>query len=768
MCIPALGMLAFALQMLALPRPEVTAPVPSFHIPRMTAVPRLADFLDMAPDGRLAGQMAHVHGFVQRSPDDGVPATQRTDVYLGYGPKNLFIVFVCFDDHPKLIRAHLARREDIGDDDHVEVILDSFHDERRGYAFAVNPFGVQWDATYTEAQGSDSSFDTVWQSRGKLTSRGYVVLMEIPFRSLRFSPEANQNWGIVLIREIPRENESSYWPRVSATISGTLDQEGTMRGLNHISPGHNIQINPYVLAGGHRAIDSRNAAQPLWDKGMSGAVGMDAKMVVKDRLVIDATVHPDFSQVESDDPQVTVNQRYAVYYPEKRPFFLENANYFQTPFDLVFTRSIAAPDYGARVTGKLGDYAVGALIADDKSPGEIVPPGDPEYGKKATFAVMRVSRDFASQSSVGVIYTDREFDGGFNRVGGLDGVLKLDSNWSANFQGVTSSTLNTDGTTDAGPAYQANLQRNGRSLAMGTGYYDVGRDFETDLGYIYRPDVRSNDSWIQYYFHPEDSVLQSWGPKFYYEENWDHRGVLLDRTYSTRLNWNLAGQTSFSWNYDNRIEQLRPQDFSALTDNQMYPGYSTGFSTNFGYWSRVSFGGSYNWQERINYVPAAGAPYSGSGNHGNVWITLHPLDNLRIDNTYIIDMMHVLDDPVTLPALGADARPGDAIFNNHILRSNWNLQLNRAFSLRFIAQYNTVIANQFLSSLQQTRAFNADFLISYLVHPGTAFYVGYNSDLQNMDPNLHVDANDNILRTPNGFINDGRQFFVKIAYLFRM
>jgi hypothetical protein len=383
--------------------------LPVLTIPRLNRPPQLEDYLTMEPNGEMEGKLARVGNFIQREPNDGQPATQRTDVYLGYDDKNLYIIFVCFDTEPEKVRARMSRREDVFRDDAVEVMLDTFHDQRRAYAFATNPLGVQWDALWTEGQRFDRSFDTLWYSQGKRTDRGYVVRMAIPFKSLRFTPQSQQEWGIIFLREVPRSNEQSFWPRVSSRIEGRLSQAATLQGLSDISPGRNIQLIPYGAFRSFRAVDVRDPEQPRFERdSFDPDAGLDAKFVFKDSLVLDVALNPDFSQVESDEPQVTVNERFEVFFPEKRPFFLENANFFETPIDLVFTRRIGDPQFGARLTGKVGPYALGAFVVDDESPGKARPPDDPLHDQRALFGIFRVSRDFFNDTATAEIYTDRE------------------------------------------------------------------------------------------------------------------------------------------------------------------------------------------------------------------------------------------------------------------------------------------------------------------------------------------------------------------------
>lgn len=413
-------------------------------IPRLPHSPALEDFLSMAPGTPNASQMVKITGFVQRNPHNGDPASKRTEAYLGYDEKNLYAVFVCFDD-PAKVRARMSRREDIFDDDTVEIMLDTFHDRRRAYAFQTTPLGVQWDAIWTETPHEDNtgstanfdpSFDTVWDSRGKLTSQGYVVWMAIPFKSLRFSPARQQSWGIILYRGILRENEDDFWPGISRSIEGRLGQAATASGLEGISPGRHMQFIPYGVLRSFRALDTRDPAAPRFDhRDAEFRGGVDSKFVIHDNLVLDVTANPDFSQVESDEPQITVNQRFEVFFPERRPFFLENSDFFKTPINLFFTRRIGDPQFGARLTGKVGPYSLGLLATDDRGPGNRVPDNDPLAGDRSTFAIARVNRDILGQSSIGAIYTDWELPAAdaFNRVGGIDSRLKFNPNWTGNF-----------------------------------------------------------------------------------------------------------------------------------------------------------------------------------------------------------------------------------------------------------------------------------------------------------------------------------------------
>jgi hypothetical protein len=749
---------------------------------RLSRGPALEDFLGMAPSPELAGQLAKVEDFIQRNPRDGAPSSQRTEVYLGYDDTLFYAIFVCFDSEPKKIRARMSTRENIFGDDTVELMLDTFNDQRRAYAFLTNPFGIQWDALYSERgaagfEGFDSSFDTLWYSRGKLTDRGYVVWMAVPFKSLRFYPTSQQTWRVLLNRDIPRFNEETFWPEYSRRVEGRLNQMGMLTGLENISPGRNIQLTPYGIFRSFRAPDLRDPTRPQFLERTEGTGGLDdAKFVFKDSVVLDLAVNPDFSEVESDEPQVVVGQRFEVFFPEKRPFFLENTTYFQTPIDLVFTRRIVDPQYGVRLTGKVGPYALGAFLADDESPGKEVPPDNSLAGQRAYFGIVRVNRDIFQQSTLGLLYTDREFFGdlngnslqnlppplqsGFNRVGGLDGRLKLSQNWVATFQGVASTTKFLDGSRLAGPAYDASIERSGRSLFYGFEYNDRSPGFRTAPGFLLRPDIRRFGQLVDYRFRPEGKHLISWGPEFNTEAVFDHTWLRLDLTQDTSLSWEFTGQTEVGIFYNWDRELIRPIDTNCGTvpENRDFSRKRFGYFLTTSYLRWLTFGANYSWGTRINCVPPVGQePFLADVTAGNFVLTLRPLTALRIDNTYILAQLH-------------DRFTRANIFTNHIIRSKWNYQFTRELSLRVILQYDAVLANPTFTSLHTTKNINADVLLTYLVHPGTALYIGYNGNAQNLEPDLaqiNPPSDLRLLRPRSSFINDGKLFFVKFSYLFR-
>ena len=739
----------------------------NLHIPKVENGPVLGDFLGMQPSPAFAGKMLKVEGFVQRDPKDGTPVSQKTEVYLGYTDRNLYVVCVCFDSEPSKIRARRARRELINEDDQFGIVLDTFHDKKHAVFFFVNPEGVQQDGIWSD-QEPDLSFDMLWNSDAKLTPQGYVIWFEIPFKSLRFPASAAQTWGLFFERDIRRNNEYSFYPHITSNAQGFLSQETVMDGLEKISPGRNMQFIPYTSVRTFRDLDDRDPNHPHFHgKHIEPRIGLDSKVVIKDAFVLDATINPDFAQVESDEPQVTVNQRFEVYFPEKRPFFLENGSFFDTPMQLLFTRRIADPEYGVRLTGKLGPWALGALFADDKSPGGSVPPSDPLSGQKAYYTVLRVNRDIGKESTLGFIYTDREQGTapltlcldppctvGSNRVGGFDTKIKLNSKWTAQAQAVFSHSKFNDGTHQGGPAYWAYVDRSSRQLEFNSLYQDTAAHFATETGFFRRPDIRRFSNFARYSFRPEGKHLVSHGPGLFTINNWDHTGTRLEYFANANYRWNFQRQTVFGIFTNLGHERLRPADFETLSANRDYAHRHSGFFFDTGYFKQVTLNGELGWGTDTNFDTAVGPPVLAGSSYAQIMATIRPVKGLTVDNTYLMTRLQ-------------DLKTGANIFNNHIIRSKWNYQFTRAFSLRVIGQYNATLSNPALTSLQNTKNLNADVLFTYLPHPGTAVYVGYNSNLQNLDRSLSVDPNGNLLHTRDSFINDGRQFFVKVSYLFR-
>ena len=619
-------------------------------IPRLDAAPRLEEFLGSSLSGG-AQRMLRISAFVQRYPEDGKPPNEPTTAFLGYTHEYFFIAFICNDREPGLIRAHMLARDSLSDDDNVQVMLDTFHDERRAFVFESNPLGIQADAMYSEQSGYDFSFDTVWDTWGKRTHTGYVVLMRIPFASLYFAktaPSEMRTWGIILSRNVSHTNESNYWPRSNHNIAGRLTQDMEIEGFRDVEHGQNIQLEPYAIARSLRQLNTINPIDPYFeDKHLQGYAGLDSKFILHNSLVLDTTVNPDFSQVGIDNPAVP-NQRFPPYFAEVRPFFIENSSYFMTPISLYYTDNIVKPQYGARLTGKLGRWAMGLLGVDDQSPGQAVPPGDPEYNTRAHFWVGRLNRDLGSLSNVGLIYADREYGDSFNRAGGFDYRLRLRNRWTVTGQGITSETRNvSDATTGeqecengalscSGQAWTQQVSYNSLHWNWWTAYGDTAAGYVTDTGFFQRPDVREPNGSLGYTFRPASGPILSHGPTVYMERIWDHTGLPLDYYFNPSYYVSFHHSTNVSAYIDLGQDRQRPIDYGALPENVEWHSHTEGISVYSAPEPYLAVSGGYNQGTVVNYSPPGNegpSPVNESSSSANVEVK--PFGRVDLQNSYV-------------------------------------------------------------------------------------------------------------------------------------
>lgn len=743
----------------ALSAPLMAQPldIPSdVSIPRLSGAPSLDDFAGMTPATALATEMSRVDAFVQREPTDGAAPSQRTEVYLGYDSRTLYAVFLAFDSNPELIRANLASRGNIGGDDTVELTLDTFSDQRTAYNFRVSPLGIQRDARWTESAsmraGFDTTWDAVWYTDGRLTDQGYMVSITIPLAGLRFPEREEQAWRIQLGRQIPRLSEEVYWPAYSTRIAGRLNQTAALVGLQGVSPGNNMQIIPYVFARNVNALDANAAGGPRIRGDNEYELGVDAKFVMRDSWVLDLTLNPDFSQVESDQPQVTVNQRFEVQFPERRPFFVENADFFATDSTLVFTRRIVDPEAGLRFTGRQDNWGFGAILMNDQAPGLNRAADDPMRGEKANIGVVRAFRDLGGQNRLGFLYTDRQLADGFNRVSSVDGRYRLNNNWVTTAQLVHTDTRPaTGGQSITGVQRNLSFDRSGRTFSTHIHWLDTDRDFRTQLGFqnrFFRADTKGVHANGSLRFYPEDTALNNWGLSGMVVHLNDKAGVKIYSSVSPTLSFNFPA-SRVTAGVNRASEVLRPQDFAGLQQTTRYD-YDT---WNLGYrndvLSTLSVDLRYRQGTALNLVPPVGhLPFVADTSRTDISLLWRPLQRLNIDNTYLNTYL--------------ETDRGVKVFRNEIMRSSWNYQFTREMSLRFIAQYEETDAGP-ATRLRNRRNMNMDVLLRYVINPWSALYVGYNNNSSNFD--IVETHGERELVASDSLKRDGDQFFVKFSYL---
>lgn len=498
--------------------------------PRSVAVPRVPDGA-AAVDGRLDepvwGRAAALRGFWQYLPADGIPSDDSTTVLVWYSPTAIYFGIRAFQDSAG-VRATVADRDRIFGDDYVEILLDTFNDRRRAFLFGVNPLGAQADGTFqdaartavnmqTAASGGayavDLSPDFAYESRGRLTAYGYEVEIRIPFQTLRYQSGETQDWGINVIRKVQATGHEHTWAPIRLADASFLAGSGVLSGLTGLRVGRVLDLTPEATS----TVTGGPGPTGGWDyRGGRPQLGGTVRWGVTSNLTVNGTANPDFSQVESDVAQIQYDPRDALYYPEKRPFFLDGIEYFRTPVQLMYTRRLADPVAAFKVTGKAGPASVAVLTGVDGRAGSASGTVNPVSNW------LRVRYDVGGQSTVGVAFTDREEPGRFNRVGAVDTRLVFGGSWSLVAQGGGSATR-ADGATAWAPFWTATLNRAGRGFGLMAAFRGYDPEFRASGGYVSRVGVASaavQPGYTQY--GAQGAALESWSVNVLLNGRWDY------------------------------------------------------------------------------------------------------------------------------------------------------------------------------------------------------------------------------------------------------
>ncbi|MGH7583028.1 MAG: DUF5916 domain-containing protein [Gemmatimonadales bacterium] len=434
-------------------------------------------------------QAALLTGFSQFSPVDGVAAADSTEVMVWYSPTALYIGVHAID-RSGAVHATIAARDQIFSDDNVQVFLSTFNDGRQATFFAVNPLGIQADGALNEngsnscngmsncalqtRQHPDLSPDFVWESKGRITADGFDVEIRIPFKSIRFQDARTQTWGINILRVVQRSGAEETWAPVKRGASSFLAQSGKLTGLTGLDAGHVLDLIPTVTS---RVDYAAPAPGKAWDySGGAPQVGGDLRYGVTHNLTLNATAHPDFSQVESDVPQFQFDPRQALFFPEKRPFFLEGNEQFDAPFGMIYTRRIVQPVFAGKLTGKTMGTQVGVLAAVDDQAAS-------HYGDNPVFGIVRLARDLGPGSRAGFAWTEQHDGPETNRVVGADARVVVGGDNTVAISGALAHDRDA-GTTIDGPAWGANFTHAGRHFRTNYGLSAISPDYRTRSGFV--------------------------------------------------------------------------------------------------------------------------------------------------------------------------------------------------------------------------------------------------------------------------------------------
>jgi hypothetical protein len=444
-------------------------------------------------------------------PGENVAPPVRTEVLLSFDGRHLNVAFRCYDPDPSAIRAHLSDRDRLGNDDWVSIALDTFNDQRRSFTLVANPLGVQEDYIQTEA-GQNGSWDAIWDSAGRITDWGYIVEASIPFNQLRFQRSGSpQIWGFDGVRSYPRSQSHliGAFPR-DRSNNCYLCQAVKIEGFEGLSPGHNIEIVPTLTA---VRTDARSDFPEgnLEREDQDADLGVTARWGMTPNLTLTGALNPDFSQVEADAMQLNVNQPFALYYPERRPFFTESADFYGTLKSAVYTRTMRDPSWGLKLSGKERANTIGAYVVRDDLTNLIFPGSQGSDSTslmmESTASVLRYKRDFSDRHTLGALLTDREGEGYANRVLGLDGDFRLSRTDQIQIQFLQSSTRYPDAVTSAfgqpegsfsGRFIAFEYDHESRTVGWWLDYDNVGTDFRADLGFIPRVGFRNVEGGCSY------------------------------------------------------------------------------------------------------------------------------------------------------------------------------------------------------------------------------------------------------------------------------
>ncbi len=730
-------------------------------------VPRLAEpvVIDGALDEPVWARAVRLDGFHQYLPSDGRAAQERTEILVWYAPGALVVGIKAHAADVGSLRATLADRDKIGNDDRVLLYLDTFNDRRRAFMFGVNALGVQLDGVRTEGAVSaanpfggsvDFNPDFFYESKGRVTAGGYEVELRIPFKSLRLPGLGAQSWGFNAHRFSPSTGYEDTWTDVRRAGASFIAQSGTLTGFHDLERGMVTELQPFVTsaAGGVRATDGQfTRGHATTSAGVNLRLGFT-------QLSLDATLNPDFSQVESDAGLVTVNERFALFVPDKRPFFLEGSELFATPNQLVYTRRLVDPSVGGKVTGKLGAYSVALLSALDH-----------QGADNAQFSIARVRRDLGGSSTLGLTATDREQGSGYNRVAAADARWVFKRLYYVEGQLGAATTRGTDGRSRDGALWKVEADRTGRRWGYNFLWTDVGRDFESQAGFVPRTNVTSV-RWfnrLAWYGVPGarlESMTVFFGPTRIWRSAAAGRSAPLEGRDGVTMMSRLRG----GWNI---TAEAARQFF--VVDRAAYAGYSTlSGSTAFATYlpaehqsaladARISV--STPVLQRANAsltLQRTAAPIFAEGSRGNDLriagsLTLRPTAAARVEGTLATSRI-------------TRARDGSRFARTMIPRVKVEYQLSRSTFVRLVGEYRseqrdalradadgrTLYVNHTMSTASESSRLRVDWLASYQPTPGTVAFLGYGTGLDAP----RADEYSALRRSDDAF-------FVKLAYQFR-
>ena len=676
-------------------------------------------------------------------PGENIPARVATVAYLIENGETLYVAFDARDPDPSQIRAYLRDRDSAWNDDFVGIVLDTYNDERRAFEFFSNPLGVQMDATNDDVnKNEDSSWDAIWDSAGKINAEGYIVEMEIPLNQLRF-PHATgkQTWGIDVLRFYPRDKRYRFSNnRLDRSVNCYLCQFAEIEGLENIPPARDLEIVP-TLTGTKTDFTDDPGVVPMETGDTEIEAGVSIRWGITPDMTVNLAINPDFSQVEADVAQLDVNNQFALFFPETRPFFLEGADYFSTPIDAVFTRTVADPDFGAKLTGKRGDHTIGVFVAQDAITNLLFPGAfgsdSTSLDQDNTAFVGHYSYGFGDTSSVGALLTTREGDDYHNYVGGFGVRWKISDQHNISAQYLRSDTeypdqvaIDFDQPLDSftGDGVSLAYDYDSRNWFAYAEHQDRTAGFRADSGFVPQVDANWQVLGFGRVWHGAD---ENWWTRIRLHPQWyiahDDSGRMIDRALELEFGFGGAMQ---SWT------EVGASSRDLLWDDVLYK------------------------EEKVylygNFLPKSGLELEIFMEYGSQvdFANSQLGDELRFEPSveWNINRHFLLRLQATLVDL--ETQEGEQIFDADLydLRLTW--QFSRRSFVRLTTQYQEIDRNvdEYIDVVDaKTRNMGRQLLYSYKINPQTVFFLGYSDN--------HYDDDE-----LNSLEQTDRTFFMKIGY----
>ncbi len=754
-------------------------------------------------DGKLDepqwASAALLRGFSQYNPLDGRPAQDSTSVLVWYSSEAIYFGIRAWAP-PGTVRGSLADRDKITNDDHVQIILDTFNDNRRAFVFAVNPLGIQSDGVRSEGGGgrmmmmmmmmggggggggggfsrmglsnADLSQDMIWESKGVMADDEYTVEVRIPFKALRFDPGVD-TWGINLARTTQRNNFQDTWAPMRKGNSSMLLQSGRLTALHDLDRGLVLDVTPVATSltvGAPTTIANTTDYRYTTTQQFGG----DIRWGLRPNVTLNGTMRPDFSQVEADAGQLPGDVRFALFFPELRPFFVEGGENFDAPSQLVYTRNIVRPVGAAKLIGKFGFTDVAVLSAMDGKEYSITGTDNP------LFNIVRIRRDLGSQSTLGFVLTDREEGRRTNRVAALDGRFLFSRVYSTAFQYGGSVTDSGNGSR-VGRLWESSFDRSGRNYGFRNSIRALSEEFGSQAGFVSRNNIVETNLNQRYsWFGGSGSAVEQMMWYLSGQSLWTYGGffdgstarearISLSTTASLRGGWSVSvtpALTTDQFDPDAYVNHYRLRPNGLRSDTVKYtPG---GRVTSLQWQARIQTPQFQKWAANIQTTYGSDAEY------------LEAAQAQRLDVSATLDFRPTPQIRMTATMLHQEfvrARDSRATTIMNIPRIRVEYQLTRAILFRFVGQYENRLRDALrdpateqrivlrnangtwtLSERTETNRVRADWLLAILPSPGRVIYVGYGASLKQTDPFSIAERPE---RTSDGL-------FVKVSYQLRI